>query len=47
MTISKLILIISHYVFVSLAKPLRKRAVAALAASVCASSPPVQAGDDV
>jgi hypothetical protein len=29
------------------AKPLRKRAVAAIAASICASSSPVQAGSDV
>jgi hypothetical protein len=36
-----------HSVLTAYAKPLRKRAVAAIAASVCASSSPVQAGPDV
>jgi hypothetical protein len=36
-----------HSALSAYAKPLRKRAVAAIAASVCASSRPVQAGSDV
>jgi hypothetical protein len=36
-----------HGVMTAHAKPLRKRAVAALAATICASAPSVRAGDDV
>jgi hypothetical protein len=36
-----------HGVLTAHAKPLRKRAVAALATTICASAPSVRAGDDV
>jgi hypothetical protein len=36
-----------HGVMTAHAKPLRKRAVAALATTICASAPSVRAGDDV
>jgi hypothetical protein len=39
--------VLKHGALHAHAKPLRKRAVAALAATICASSPPVQAGEDV
>jgi hypothetical protein len=39
--------VLKHGAMTMHAKPLRKRAVAALAATICASAPSVRAGDDV